>query len=280
MLDIIFAGDGHGAVVALKSLQKYFKRIFVVTNDKEVLSLIRDNSDKQILSFLDVDSEYVVCAGFKNLIKKDVLEKKTIINTHPSLLPKYRGLHSLAWAMLNEEKILGFTIHLMNEYIDDGDIIYQYKVEYNNETSKEIMDLFDEFVLNDLGKIVFDFINGNILPEKQNFKNATWCTKRNLKDCILDFNISNKKIDATFKTLVPPYPRPILKIKNKLYEILGYQLLELDYYMHVGRVINIKGDDVYIKVKDGILIVNDLIDISSGLELKSSNILKIGQRLI
>ena len=99
-------------------------------------------------------------------------------------MPKYRGLHAIAWAILNMEEELGNTIHLMNEYIDDGEILEQFKVKYESQTSQEIVKLFDDYVENNLGRVILEFIEGTIIPVKQDNKNATWVTKRNLTDCL------------------------------------------------------------------------------------------------
>jgi len=275
---IVFAGDGHGGIAAFKSLQKEFESIEVVTNDPEIISLFR-STDKKIKTILESDSELVVCAGYHSIIEKEILDKKTIINTHPSLLPKYRGRHALVWAMLNFEKELGFTIHLMNEYIDDGDILEQFVIKYENQTSYEIMKKFDEFVLNNLGKIVKKFLNNEIIPQKQNKNDATWVSKRNIKDCLIDFDRSNDYIKMLFKALVRPYPLPMLKIKNRLYEVSKHTIKTINYEMHLGRVVNIEDGIAYIKILDGLLLVEELIDFETKEIINPANILKIGQRL-
>ena len=275
---ICFAGEGHGGVVALKSLQQNFKQIEVISKDEEIIELLRIE-DCIVKSIENSSATLIVCAGYKSIISKNTLKKKTIINTHPSLLPKYRGLHGLVWAMLNFEKELGFSIHLMNEKIDDGDIIEQYKITYNGETSKEIMDKFDIYIENNLGRVVKQFINKEITPIKQNINRATWTPRRNIDDCIIDFNWNKKFIDIFFKALVRPYPLPILKVKDRLYEINGYKFIEINYYTQKGRVVNIDNDDVYIKTKDGLLLVNRLIDFDTKKTYKANNILKLGMRL-
>lgn len=275
---IIFAGSGHGGIVALKSLQEYFTYIEVITDDLDVISLLRD-SDKQIDSLSRSLTNLVVCAGYHEIIKENILKEKIIINTHPSLLPKYRGMHGLAWAMLNFESELGFTIHLMNKYIDDGDILEQYKVKYKNQTSQEIMTLFDTYVRNNLGRVVVDYLSNSLIPLKQDKSKATWVAKRNIDDCIIDFGKSNLYINRLFKVLVAPYPLPMLKIGNMLYEILDYKLIEINYYTDLGRVVNIEDNNVYIKVKDGLLIINNLRKYETEEKLKASEIMRIGKRL-
>ncbi len=277
MNSLIFAGSGHGGVVALKSLQEKFSSIEVISEDREVLSLLRE-SDRKIGSFLDSSIELAICAGYKSIIPKDILEQKTIINTHPSLLPKYRGLHSLVWAMLNFEDKLGFTIHLMNEYIDDGDILDQFTINYKNQTSYEIMQLFDRYIRENLGRVVKEFLEGKITPIRQNREEATWVAKRNIDDCIIDFNMSNRYIDMLFKALVRPYPLPIIK-NNRLYEVNGYRLISRDYRANIGQVVNIEDKSIYIKVREGLLVVEKLIDFKTKESYFANEIFKMGDRL-
>ncbi len=278
MDSIIFVGAGHGGVVALKSLQSRFKTIEILSRDADILSMLRE-SDTIIDSFNDTNTSLAVCAGYHSIISEDVLLKKTIINTHPSLLPKYRGMHGLVWGMLNYEKELGFSIHLMNRYIDDGDILEQFRVKYSNQTSKEIMDMFDKYIENNLARVVIDFINKKIVPTPQDIDKATWVAKRGIEDCIIDFNEDNRYIHTLFKALVRPYPLPIIKSGNKMYEVDGYRLLSRDYRANIGQVVNIENNRAYIKVKEGLLVVERLIDYDTKEYILASSLFKIGKRL-
>ena len=145
MNSIIFAGSGHGGLSALISLQATFDKVYVLSEDVYIHQHLRGD-DELILSFTDVDTKTVVCAGYMDFISNELLKEKTFINTHPSLLPEYRGIHSLAWAMLNFESVLGFTIHIMNEAMDDGPILDQFFLNYREQTSKEVMDIFDDYM--------------------------------------------------------------------------------------------------------------------------------------
>jgi len=278
MDSIVFIGSGHGGVVALKSLQSSFKKIEVISKDKDILSILREE-DITVNSLYDTQTDLVVCAGYKSIISEDILLKKTVINTHPSLLPKYRGMHGVVWAMLNYEEELGFTIHLVNKYIDDGDILEQFKIRYNNQTSKEIMDIFDNYIEQNLARVVTDFINHKITPTPQDRSKATWVAKRDIEDCVIDFNYDNRYIDMLFKVLVRPYPLPIIKNGDKKYEINGYTLITRDYRANIGQVVNIEDRKVYIKVKEGLLIIEKLIDYDTKEPISASDIFKIGQRL-
>jgi methionyl-tRNA formyltransferase len=83
-----------------------------------------------------------------------------------------------------------------------------------------------------------------------------------------------------FKALVRPYPLPMIKVKGKLYEVSKYQLKPVKYEMHVGRVVNIEENKAYIKVAEGILIIEELINFETKEKVSYiSKLLKIGQRL-
>ena len=278
MNELIFAGAGQGGVVALKSLQNEFERIFVLSEDEIITSILRP-TDITIKDFMDVDVKVVVCAGYMKIINDKYLEAKTFINTHPSLLPKYRGVHSLAWAMLNFEKRLGFTIHLMNENIDDGPILEQFEIEYNNETSKQISLKFENYVETRLGRVVREFCDGKIIPMKQDKSAATWVARRNLRDCLIKYEYTIEYIERMFKVLVSPYPLPMIEVRGIIYEVISASFIQTDYYTDIGRVLNVENGSVYIKVSNGLLVVKEVREIDQDVVVYPDKILKLGERL-
>ena len=73
----------------------------------------------------------LVClAGFMKILSKNFIRnfKGKIINIHPSLLPKYKGLNTFKRVLKAKEKITGCTVHLVNEKLDDGKIIIKKRV--------------------------------------------------------------------------------------------------------------------------------------------------------
>ena len=81
-------------------------------------------------------------AGYLVKISKKLLDNFTVINIHPSLLPKYGGkgfygIHVHQAVFANKEKISGVTVHYVNENLDDGDIILQKEVDVSNCKSPE-----------------------------------------------------------------------------------------------------------------------------------------------
>ena len=62
-----------------------------------------------------------------------------IINIHPSLLPKFKGLNTFSRMLKNKEKKGGCTVHFVNESLDSGSTIIQKNFEINNKDNEEIL---------------------------------------------------------------------------------------------------------------------------------------------
>jgi phosphoribosylglycinamide formyltransferase-1 len=79
----------------------------------------------------------LIClAGFMKILSKSFIQKFNgkILNIHPSLLPKYKGLNTHARALKNNDKYSGCTVHIVNSKLDSGKIILQKKVKiYKND---------------------------------------------------------------------------------------------------------------------------------------------------
>lgn len=82
-------------------------------------------------ALLDFNAELVVCAGFMRILQPDFVNKweGKMINIHPSLLPKYKGLHTHQRAIDAGDKKAGCTVHFVNAGVDEGAIIGQAEVE-------------------------------------------------------------------------------------------------------------------------------------------------------
>jgi phosphoribosylglycinamide formyltransferase 1 len=83
--------------------------------------------------------DLVVLAGYMRLLKAPMLEAfpRRMINIHPSLLPKFRGLEAWRQALVAGESITGCTVHFVDEGMDSGEIIAQAKVPILADDSPE-----------------------------------------------------------------------------------------------------------------------------------------------
>ena len=94
------------------------------------------NSEKKILKDLMSNDIKLIClAGFMKILSKDFIRKfkGKILNIHPSLLPKYKGLNTHDRVIQNKEKYSGCTVHLVNSKLDSGKIILQKKIKLSKK---------------------------------------------------------------------------------------------------------------------------------------------------
>ena len=86
------------------------------------------DEDRMIEMFKAWNVDLIILAGYMRVIKNPNLFPAPMINVHPSLLPKYKGLHAVEQAMEAGEEVTGCTVHYVNEELDGGDIIIQREV--------------------------------------------------------------------------------------------------------------------------------------------------------
>ncbi len=132
-----------------------------------VLNDFKDEDELyNILKESNVD--LVILAGYLKLIPKKVLKEFTIINTHPSLLPKYggKGMYGMnvhRAVVDNHEKETGVTLHFVNEEYDKGKIIAQTKVKvYENDTPEDVSCKVQKKEKLQLIRVLKDFSKGKI----------------------------------------------------------------------------------------------------------------------
>tara|TARA_S200000501_G_scaffold79909_1_gene71722 strand:- start:143 stop:730 length:588 start_codon:yes stop_codon:yes gene_type:complete len=127
---------GNFLIKLVISNNKYAKGLVFSKKEKIYTRVIKyDNkikAEKKILDLLRLKKINLIClAGFMKILSKNFIKKSNIkiINIHPSLLPKYKGLNTHFRVLKNKEKFSGCTVHYVNEKLDSGKIIVQKKVK-------------------------------------------------------------------------------------------------------------------------------------------------------
>ena len=109
-------------------MQKFIK------SKKKVFDFKNALTDKKVIHILKKNNINLIClAGFMKILSKNFVNnfKGKILNIHPSLLPKYKGLNTHKKAIKNKDKYSGCTVHFVNSRLDAGKIINQKKVKIN-----------------------------------------------------------------------------------------------------------------------------------------------------
>ena len=97
------------------------------------------NEDDMIKLFEVYQVDLIILAGYMRVLKNPSSFPCPIINVHPSLLPKHKGLHAVEQAIESGDKVTGCTVHYVNEELDSGQIIKQAEVPIlENDTIDEL----------------------------------------------------------------------------------------------------------------------------------------------
>ena len=109
---------------------------------KKIFDFKNTLSEKKIINELEKNQINLIClAGFMKILSKNFIKNFNgkILNIHPSLLPKYKGLNTHEKAIKNKDKYSGCTVHFVNSRLDSGKIINQKKVRIKKfDTTKSL----------------------------------------------------------------------------------------------------------------------------------------------
>ena len=117
-------------------IAKLYKIPFVILDLNDVLNL------EYILIELQKRNISIIClAGYMKILNRQFINKfnKKIINIHPSLLPKYKGLNTFKIVLKEGEQFTGCTVHYVNNKLDSGKIILKKKVSIENSDNEQTL---------------------------------------------------------------------------------------------------------------------------------------------
>jgi folate-dependent phosphoribosylglycinamide formyltransferase PurN len=135
-ITFLLSGGGSNLYQILKKnlTSKRFNVISIISNNlisKQIKELIKSN-ELEIKIYEKVsnlkpkflgDCDIIFSVGYLKKINSEIIENYEIINLHPSLLPKYKGLMTHKRMLINKEAKYGYSIHKVTKYLDDGEIL-------------------------------------------------------------------------------------------------------------------------------------------------------------
>ena len=127
-IKMIISNNPKSKGLAFGKIYKIRKKIFNFNK--------QEKTEKEILELLKKKKINLIClAGFMRILSKNFIQnfKGQILNIHPSLLPKYKGLNTHERAIKNKDRYSGCTVHFVTDKLDSGKIIIQKKVKINKK---------------------------------------------------------------------------------------------------------------------------------------------------
>lgn len=218
---------------------------------------VKVNSDTFYNLICDYDCDLFVSMSFNQIFRERIInhpQQKTI-NCHAGKLPFYRGRNILNWALINDEKEFGITVHYVDEGIDTGDIILQRTFLINdNDNYKTLL----EVAYFECANILYDSIkiiqNSKVIRivQEEIHPVGFYCGARTSGDELLDWNQTSREIFNFVRAICEPGPMARCFNNGKELKINSVKYFENapTYKGIVGQVLSKTLNGFLIKTKD------------------------------
>jgi methionyl-tRNA formyltransferase len=173
-------------------------------------------SAKELLK-AKVEANLGVLAAYGEIIPDEAISffSNGILNIHPSLLPQYRGASPVQAAIINGDKETGVTIIKLDEKMDHGPIVSQFKEEIKPDdttgTLREKLFLRSAEVMSEL---IEPYLAGKIKPREQNHKEATFTKLLKKENGFIDLKKAKPEEAEKFIRAMDPWPNAWTLIKG------------------------------------------------------------------
>lgn len=195
------------------------------------------------------EPDVIVATNWRTWIPPEIfnLPPYGTLNVHDSLLPAYAGFSPLIWALLNGEREVGVTAHLMDETLDAGEIVLQRAVPVGpTDTGTDLfhrtLELFGPITVDGLALIA----SGRTDWPKQDRSRASFFHKRSEEDIRIDWTRPVDEIERLVRAQSDPYPNAFTHHDGQRVRILSARISTGRYGGTPGRIFYREGDGVVI----------------------------------
>lgn len=241
-----------------------------------VLAHANVNSPEFLERIREFKCDLLVSMSFNQIFKKDILEvaPKGIINCHAGKLPFYRGRNILNWALINDEKEFGITVHFVDLGIDTGDIILQrtYPISETDDYGTLL-----ESAYVGCSDILYDALR--LMRENKNERKKQteidplgfYCGMRKPGDEVINWNQNSRELFNFVRAICRPGPRATTSLGGKVVKInkASYFPDAKDYKGVPGQVLAKTENGFLVKAKDNFIEIR---------EIESESKIKVGDR--
>jgi methionyl-tRNA formyltransferase len=233
------------------------------------------------MEFIELVKSYkadlFVSMSFNQIFKSEILgiPEYGVINCHAGRLPFYRGRNILNWALINDEKNFGITVHYIDEGIDTGDIINQkvYPI-----TDDDDYDSLLKVAYVECASILFETIlqirNGIAIRMPQSIIHPVgfYCGRRGLGDEIINWNQSTREIFNFIRAICNPGPKATSYLNNSIITINKSKIIDMApiYKGTCGQILAKTDKGFLVKTSDSFI---EILEIDSEIRLKIGDIL-------
>jgi methionyl-tRNA formyltransferase len=213
--------------------------------------LLRNRPDDQeLLSRLkEADPDIIVANNWRTWLPPEIfdLPRHGTLNVHDSLLPAYAGFSPLIWALINGEKEVGVTAHMMDADLDAGNIVLQRATPVGPKDTTT--DLFHR-TIDMIGPITVDALaliaSGRTDWAKQDRRKASFFHKRSIEDSLINWDWPAEDIERLVRAQSDPYPNAFTFHRGERIRVIKASVSKACYGGTPGRIFIREGDGVVI----------------------------------
>lgn len=152
------------------------------------------------------DGDIFLTPNFPRLLPKDFVESRICVNAHYALLPKYRGFHPLQCALLNDEKVVGYSVHRVDPGMDSGPIYAQEKIDVTeSDDIHTLTERLSDLLVENMPGYIGEILSGKRNPVHQDEAEAIWCGRRRPEDGLVNWNDPARALFNLVRAVRPPY---------------------------------------------------------------------------
>ena len=205
---------------------------------------------------------------YEKIIKRSVLNCPELgcVNIHFSLLPRNRGVYTIAWTILNGDAEAGVTIHYMDEGIDTGDIIGRKSFGIRDEfNAQDVYDKCTSAGIDLFAEILPELTTGKHIGEPQDESKATYHSLSSLDftDIQINWSLSSAEVFSYIRAFIfPQFQCPTFSFKEKEFHILKVKIPNEKFKsMTPGSFFLRSGhEQLYIATGDGFIVIEEFLE--------------------
>lgn len=239
------------------------------------------NENINTKDFLDLIMEFFcdlyVSMSFNQIFRKSIITQVPlgIINCHAGKLPFYRGRNILNWALINDEKEFGVTVHYVDEGIDTGDIILQESYPVTDaDDYRTLLYRSHSYCADVLYRAIQDLTEGQAKKIKQCHIHPIgfYCSQRKVGDEIVNWNQTSREIFNFVRAICSPGPQASTYLNGEEIRINRVEWIPdaPSYKGIVGAILGVDKQGFIVKTSDSFIKI---------VEYHSKAKVKVGDRL-
>ena len=212
---VIISDNDKDSNLPLISFLKYFNIYYFISQSRI-----------DIFNFLkNYHFDFIISIANRIILTNDIISSANIIaiNLHPGILPFYKGSYSTPWSIINNEKYVGYSYHIIDEGIDTGEILYVKKFALT--TNDNAFNLNFKIMYDAISKLSYILENHSTMKRQFN-SNEIGIYYKNEFPCngVIQNEWDSKKVERFFRaSFFPPFVGAKIVFNNDVLELKNYE---------------------------------------------------------